>query len=306
MSSPPSFAFVASHLLVSSFCWATSFVFIKLMAGAIDPITLSAVRASVAALALLAFFTIAGIDVMPRGRAEFRQWLVIGTLNGWVPNITTAYAVMEIPAALAAMIQAAGPIVVAIAAHLAFAGEALDRRRALGVAIGFVGMTLLIAPAMSFDQSVSVSGVVAMIVTMLSYAACTIYIRHVRADDPNRLAFGQQSISGAVAIPLALAWAGTTGLAAIQTNLHLLVALGILSTAVPVLFWMRVLARAGPTKAAMNGYLMPVWATLLAVLVLGETVGIREIVAAAIIFAGVALVTAPRAIIRTNERPTGS
>ena len=45
----------------------------------------------------------------------------------------------------------------------------------------------------------------------------------------------------------------------------------------------------------MIGYLLPVWATLLAVIFIGETVSPRDLVGAAVILAGVWIVTtAPR------------
>ena len=71
-------------------------------------------------------------------------------------------------------------------------------------------------------------------------------------------------------------------------------ALGTLSTAVPITIFMGTLVRHGPTKAAMVGYLMPVFATILAVVFLGESVGLREIAGGAVILSGVWLVSASK------------
>ena len=76
----------------------------------------------------------------------------------------------------------------------------------------------------------------------------------------------------------------------------MLAALGLVATAVPITIFMTLIRTAGPTKAAMIGYLLPVWATLMAVIVLGETVSLRDVAGAAIILVGVWIVsTAPRA-----------
>jgi len=292
----PGALFVATNLAVSSLGWSASFVFMKLMAGSVDPLVIAAVRGVVAGLALAAFLALTGTSLMPRSREEAVQWLVIGTLNGFVPNILTAYALVHIGASLAAMIQASGPLVVALAAHAMFASEALTARRLAGVVIGLAGMTLLIAPAIDLSAGIGLPGVLAMTGTMLCYAAATLYVRTLARTEANRLAFGQQSVSGLAAVPIALAVLGPQGFAPALPNAWLLLGLGTVSTAIPVIFFMRVLTRAGPTAAAMNSYLMPVWATLLAVLILGETVGWREIAALLVILAGVALVTArPRA-----------
>jgi drug/metabolite transporter (DMT)-like permease len=70
-----------------------------------------------------------------------------------------------------------------------------------------------------------------------------------------------------------------------------LAALGVLATAIPILLFMRLIRGAGPTRAAMVGYLMPVWTALLAIPFLGERVGAREILGGLVVLAGVALVS---------------
>jgi len=54
---------------------------------------------------------------------------------------------------------------------------------------------------------------------------------------------------------------------------------------------MRLIRRAGPTRASMVGYLQPVWTAILAVLFLGEHIGGREMIGGAVVLAGVALVS---------------
>jgi drug/metabolite transporter (DMT)-like permease len=70
-----------------------------------------------------------------------------------------------------------------------------------------------------------------------------------------------------------------------------LLALGIISTALPILLFMRLIRRAGPTRASMVGYLQPVWTATLAVLFLNESIGLREMIGGAVVLTGVALVS---------------
>lgn len=61
--------------------------------------------------------------------------------------------------------------------------------------------------------------------------------------------------------------------------------------------FMRLIRAAGPTRAAMTGYLVPTVAATMGVLVLGETLELRQIAAGCIILIGVFLVTmAPRRV----------
>jgi drug/metabolite transporter (DMT)-like permease len=67
--------------------------------------------------------------------------------------------------------------------------------------------------------------------------------------------------------------------------------LGVLATALPILLFMRLIRRTGPTRASMVGYLLPVWTAVLAVLFLGERIGAREMIGGAVVLTGVALVS---------------
>jgi drug/metabolite transporter (DMT)-like permease len=76
------------------------------------------------------------------------------------------------------------------------------------------------------------------------------------------------------------------------------VALGVLATAIPILLFMRLIRGAGPTRAAMASYLVPVWATVLAILFLGERVSLREVVGAVAVLSGVAIVSSTGRVAR--------
>ena len=295
MTSPPSRpaaptpTFLITHLLGCSVLWASGFLFIK-FAATVNPFAIAAVRGLLGAATLALFFLAQGRSVRPQGH-EWRDWLFLGTFNGWGPNVLVAYALTQIGTAPAAMIQAASPLLVAVLAHLLFAEERLTPRRLGGVLVGFVGMAILIGPAALPGSGVSAAGVLAMAAVAVSYAGGNLYARGIREAEPARLALGQQICSGIPATLLALALSGPAAFAPVPQHIAPLLGLGILATAVPILSFMRLIRRAGPTRAAMVGYLMPVWTTILALLFLGEHVGLREIAGGAVVLTGVALVS---------------
>jgi drug/metabolite transporter (DMT)-like permease len=290
---PLSNASLIGRLLACSLLWSSGFLFMKL-AGGVHPFVVAASRAGVAALALSAWFVLRGRSPVPR-RNEIAPWLMLGTLNGWLPNVLTAYALAQITAGLSSMIQASGPLMVAVISHFAFAEERLTVRRTVGVAIGFVGMAVLIGPAAFLDADAGALGVLAMAAVSLSYAVGNVYARTVRDVEPARMALGQQTVSALAATSLALAFTREAAAGQIAANLPALLALGLVATAIPITIFMTLIRRAGPTRAAMIGYLLPVWATLLAVIFIGETVSLRDLAGAAVILVGVWIVTtAPR------------
>ena len=279
--------------------WASGFLFIKLTGGAVPPLALAACRGGFGAAALALWFVATRRSLRPRGR-EWRDWAVLGTLNGWGPNVLTAFALTQVTAPLAAMIQASGPIMVAVMAHAVFAEERLSPRRALGVGVGFGGMGVLLGPAALAGEA-SLPGALAMLCTALSYAFGSLYVRSIPGAEPARLALGQQLFSAGPALALALLVSGGAAFAGVGSNLAPLLALGVVATALPIALYMRLVRAAGPTRASMTGYLLPLWVAILAFVILGESVGPREALGGLVILVGVALVSLPN---RLRPGPT--
>jgi len=284
----PTPGFIVSRLLACSILWASSFLFIKL-SGDLNPFVLAAARGLIGAASLALWFAALGKSILPQ-RHEWRIWAILGTFNGWLPNVLLAYALTQITTATAAMIQASSPLIVALLSHALFAEERLTPRRLVGVVVGFAGMGILIGPA-ALPGGVSTTGVLTMLAIACSYAVANVYVRTVKQAEPARLALGQQICSGFAATTLALVLAGPSAFMPVPAHLPPLIALGAAATALPVVLFMTLIRRAGPTRASMVGYLMPVWTAVLAVLFLGETIGLREVLGGAVVLAGVALVS---------------
>jgi len=287
--SAPTPAFVLSNLLICSFLWGSAFLFVKL-SGDLNPFVLASMRGVIGGATLAGWFMLKGRSILPQ-RHEWPVWAFLGTFNGWLPNVLVAYALTQIATAPAAMIQASSPLIVAAVSHMMFAEERLTPQRLFGVLVGFVGMGLLIGPAALPDSGVDLTGIVAMMLVACSYAAANIYVRTVNNVDPARMALGQQIGSGSAATVLALTIAGPSAYAPVPSHLAPLIALGAMSTALPILLFMYMIRRTGPTRASMVGYLAPVWTILLAVLFLNESVGLRELLGGAVVLSGVALVS---------------
>lgn len=279
---------VLGQMLLCSFLWANSYLLLKVMSADISPLALTALRGVMGGVLLALWLIWRGQSIWPKGR-EWRDWTTLGIFQGLIPNTLTAYALTEIAAGLTSMLQATGPLMVAVFAHLLFADERLTPRRILGVVIGFAGMAILIGPAAFTDRSGSFWGMMAMIATAVSYALGSLYVRSIPVAEPARLALGQQVFSGFPAMAAVLLIAGPQTFAAVPHHLAALLALGIFATAMPIVLFMNILRQAGPTLGSMNGYLTPVWTVLLGFFILGETTGLREISGGVIVLAGVIL-----------------
>ncbi len=287
---PASIPFVTGHLAICAATWGSSFIFIKLTNGEVDPLTLSFIRASIAALAMAAWVLLLGQSPLP-SRDELVDWLVLGSVNGWIPNILVAFALERMAAGMASMVQAATPLFTAVVAHLLFADERLSRQRILGLTVGLGGMMMLIAPRLGQGGSETLA-ILAMVGVVIGYGSGNIYARYRRNSRPVRLALGQQVVSALASVILVLAFVGPmASLTALRSHGWALFALGLFCTAVPIAVFMRLISRAGPTKASMTGYLAPATAVFLSVWLLGEKLSVSQIAGGVIIMIGVAIMT---------------
>lgn len=280
------------YLLVISACWGSGFLFIKIAAQTLPPFAIATARGFFSASAIAVWFLLARRAFRP-DRRHVRHMLVLGAVNGWIPNAMTAMAITRIDSALAAMIQAASPLIVAVLSHVFLTEERMTARRALGITIGLGGIFLLVGPAALLDASGTAVGGLLMIAVSLSYASGTVYVRRVRPSDNSAVALGQQICSTLPALALCLAFEPIPTWDQPALVWAALLGVGIVASAIPMAMFLQLLRFAEATQAASVGYLMPIWAAGFGVILLGERLAPTTLLAAAIALIGVWLVASP-------------
>lgn len=270
--------------------WGFSFPLLRLVAFEVPPMALAAMRGGFAALGVFAFLL---VTRQLHGPMQLRHWLVLGTTNGWVPNLLTAVALSRIEAAPAAMIHATTPMVIGILAVPLLREERQSARSALGLLIGFAGIALLLGPA-ALDGSASFTGGVLILLSCVSYALGTIYARRVRPGAPAQLALGQQCVSGAVAAMFALSLGEPSDFVQPAWVIALLALLGMAASALPLTMFLALIARARATDVGTVGYLQPPFAAALGAVLLGEFPSPLVLVGGGVALFGVWLATSRR------------
>ncbi|WP_137124761.1 DMT family transporter [Roseomonas sp. HF4] len=279
------------RLVVIGALWGASFPLIRYLAFHFPPFTLAAVRGAMASVAVLAFLwwrrELAAID-----RRVAMGALVLGTLNGVLPNTLMPLALMRIEAAPGSLVQAAGPLVVTLLAAAFLPGEKPTRRMLGGVALGFAGIALVVGPGGMSGGSLA--GAALIFCATFSYALGTIWMRLKPRGAAAALALGQQGVSAILSGMLALAVDGTGALAQPAGVWAVAVVLAILATAVPLTMFLGLVTRARAADASMVSYLQPVFATLIAAAWLREVPSWPTLAGGAVVLASVWLVTSRR------------
>lgn len=281
--------------------WGSAFAALKIAVEDIPPAWNTVIRLWVAT-AVLAAITLVRRErlpaLLPRPAPAWGWYAVLGLVGLAAPFFLFAFSAHGLPSAVNAICNGSSPLFTALLAHILLAEERLTPRRAAGVALGFAGLVVLVAPRLM--QGVSVEGLAlgAALLGGLMYAASNIITRKAPTVS---------STAGALMMCLPGAVFATMGAFATSPlppppswqSLAAVVGLGIFSTALGSVGYVWLVQRRGPVFMSMSIYLAPLWATGVGVMLMGERPGWSAFAALALILAGVGLTTLkPRAGIR--------
>ena len=264
-------------------------MFIKVAVDEIEPTAMMFFRLVLAAAVLIpVLFAVVGArraveEVRAMGRGAF----VVGLLNMSIPFVLIAWGEKHIDSGIAAIANASVPIFVALLALRFNPGERVSGLRLAGVLVAFAGVGVLtgLHPEGGWW---AVAGTLAVVAASLSYAASNHYVQH-RFTLTAPLVITTASCAAGALILLPFAAAQLPDEVPSWKALGSVAALGILGTAVALLFFYRMLSSYGATRASLVTYLLPPTALVYGALILDEPVTFNALLGLALILAGVAL-----------------
>jgi len=241
--------------------WGSTYLVTTLWLPPDRPLTLALLRALPAGLLLLAV-----TRRLPTG-VWWGRVAVLGALNFsifWACLFVGAY---RLPGGVAATLGAVQPLLV-IALQRLIVGTAVRVRHVVVGVVGLIGVALLVlTPAAALDPI----GIVATLAGAASMALGTVLTRHWRpAETPLTFTAWQLVAGGLLLAPVALA--AEPPLPPLgAANLLGFLYLGLIGAALTYWLWFRGLSRLEPTVVAPLGFLSPLVAVVLGVVVMGET-----------------------------------
>lgn len=279
---------VLIQFLLMALVWGGSFLFMKV---ALDGVSFGQVlwsREILGALTL-GLIVLIGRHKLPREPKVWAHFVVIALLNSVIPHGLFAWSQLHISSGLAGIYNSTTPIATALLAVALFRVERLNLNQFFGVALGIIGVIVIIAPWQISDFGGSFWGQVACILAAICYGFAIGYMRKFISHRPIpgiTVAFMNIGMSGAIMLlltpffavgPVDLSWQVVGSL----------VLLGALGTGIAYFWNINVLRAWGPTAVSTVTYVIPVIAVGLGVIVLGETLHWYEPVGAAIILIGI-------------------
>ncbi len=255
------------------------------------PFTVAAGRIGIGALALLAVVAVTRPrDLAIRDPKILSFILLLGILNFALPFSLLAWGLQRVPSGFAGVAMGSSPIFVLLLAYLFIPDEQIGPRRIAGVILGFAGLLILILPGASakLDGGGTVAARIACVAAALCYSVGAILIRRAPPVPPMVFTAGMLTAGTLVLTPLALLVEGMPEITSARATWAVLYA-GILPTGLAFLLRVVLIRSAGPIFMSLVAYIVPLWAVLLGVILLDETLRPSTYIGAIIILSGVGL-----------------
>ena len=296
-------AFAAVYVL-----WGSTYLAIKYAVASLPPFVTGATRFFVAGLALYAFARWRGQPAP--NRTEWRNAAMTGVLMLAFGNGAVIWSEQTVPSGIVAIIVATVPLWMVLMDWLRPRGVRPRRMMFVGLALGLIGIAVLMGAGAR--GHVPPAGALVLLVGSISWAIGSILTRHTERPRSAFVYSALQMLAAAAAFTLmALASGELRGFSLDRVAMSGVIGwvyLVIFGSLIGYTAYIYLLANVSAAKAATYAYVNPVIAVLLGWAFAHEPVGARTLVAAAIILAGVAIITATQssAAPTTGEHPVPS
>jgi drug/metabolite transporter (DMT)-like permease len=291
--------------MVLGFVWGSSYLWIKIGLGSLPPLTLIAGRLILGGLFLAAVVALARQE-LPRRPMAYVHLLVMSVVNIVLPFILITVGEQTIDSAMAAILNATVPLGVIVIAPMFLPDERITAARVAGLAVGFAGVILLVAPDLVNLQDADLTGELMMLGSSLAYAVGNVYARrNVHGMRPMIPALFQVTFAAVIVVVLALLI--DRPFETVDPAPEAIIAviwLGLLGSGVAYLCYFTLLQLWGATRTSTVAYLLPVWGIVLGALVLNDPVTVNRIAGTALVIVGIALVNSGPGLRRLLDRRT--
>ncbi len=278
-------------LTLTTLMWAGNAVASRLAVGHVSPMALTSLRWIFVCTVLPLLLRREIAEHMPALKANWLKILLLGSLGFTVFNALMYLAAYSTTAINIGILQGSIPVFVLVGAFIAYRSP-IGLLQALGVAVTILGVLVTASRgdlAVLADFSF-VPGDLWMIIACIFYAGYTVGIR-TRPAVPGLVFFTALAcVACAVSLPLLalevatghVIWPTAQGWAILA---YVVIGPSILSQ----LFFLRAVELIGPGRAGVFVNLVPVFAPILAVAIIGEQIALYHGLALALVLGGIVI-----------------
>lgn len=271
--------------------WGTTYLGIAIALETVPPLLLTGSRFVIAGLIMLGIAKLRG-ERIPRDGRTLANLGLIGFLMVGIGNLAVVWAEQWVPSGLAALLVATAPFWMAIIELFRRSGERVSLRSGIGMAIGFVGVALLVSPGISGTWSVDfLLGALAIQVGGICWQLGSAHGKYNLAHVPLMASAALQMLFGGTIVTIAgLAIGEASRVALTPRTFAAMAYLTIFGSIIAYSAYVFALGHLRTTITSLYAYINPVVAIFLGWLILSEPLTAKAVMAMVVILAGVALV----------------
>lgn len=280
-------------LIISALSWGGNFIFGRAVTDELTPFTLAFFRWVVAFIVFLPF----AAPSLKRDWKQIKQYLPVVSLmalTGIAANNTIIYFALHHTTAInASLVNSTTPILIYILSYL-FLQERLSKVQLIGTTISLTGVLFIISNG-SLKNLLQLSfnyGDLIVLTAAITWSIYSLLLRRYADKLPTQSTFLVNIIIGTIILfpffiyellnpSLSYVWSSTSIAAILYT--------GIFASIVSIVCWNVGVVRIGANKAGIYLNLIPVFSTILAVIFIGETLYLFQVIGGLLVVLGVYL-----------------
>lgn len=283
--------------------WGSTYLGIAIAVEHIPPALMCATRFLIAGTLMLAYCALRGRPIVYSAR-RLRQMAVVGTLLLMGGNLTLSYAEQILPSGLSALLIAVTPLWFLVLDAWLLGHHQISRRGSIGLALGIVGMIVLLWPKLTATGSIGRRELwysLSLLGGSFSWALGSILSKlwHSAELDPLSSTAWQVTFAGIANLAFALVNRDLSRVVWTPGGVAAVLYLVVGGSWIGYTSYIWLLRHAPSSKVSTYAYVNPVVAVFLGWLVLHESLDLYILLGSAIIVASVVLVTSAKVTTKT-------
>ncbi len=276
--------------LLFALMWSSAFTSARIIVAYAPPMASLSLRFLLSGIIGVAIALALG-QTFKLTHAQWKATIIFGVCQNALYLGLNFVAMQTVEASLASIIASSMPLMVAFAGWVIFR-ERLPRLGLAGLVLGFLGVGLIMGARLG--AGVDLYGLTLCVLGAAALTIATLSVRGASSGGNVMMIVGLQMFVGAAVLAVASAALETIE---VTWNLQLVAAFAY-TTLIPGLaatwVWFTLVNQIGAVKAATFHFLNPFFGVAIAALLLGESLGLTDVVGVVIIAAGILAVQLSR------------
>jgi len=268
--------------------WGGAFIFVTIALNDFGPVSIATWRVSTGALVLLVIALLIG-QRLPRGLRNWRFIFVVGFLNSAVPFFLISWGQQFISSAESAILVAMGTFVSLLLSHFTSDDERINKSRVLGVAVGFVGVLVLVFWDLVESGAGNLWGQLAVMAAGCSYATSSVISRRLTHLPMISTSAVTMSSACLYMVPLAFLLEDPLPGNVDPSSIVAIAYLGVVATALGFTVRFFIIRANGAVFMSLVGYLVPLFGVIWSGLYFADAINLQTSISLSLIMLGIAI-----------------